>query len=1288
MSETGPASRRLSLPYCRRRFPSMALLAIALLASLIGSQSLNLTGTAEAATPSWSSAPPMPVALGEVAGGLIAGKLYVVGEGSTATLAYDIATETWTSSGLATRPFPGDHHAAEVVDGKLYLFGGLGGGSEGKVQIYDPATNHWSEGAPMPFAAGSSSSAVIGNQVYVAGGIVGSSTTAQAARYTPATNTWQAIAPMPQGRNHAAAESDGAKMFVFGGRGPGSGDGNVVANGFNTVQIYDPATNSWKSSLDPGSTLEPLPQARGGMGTAVFANGEFWVMGGETLDGPGATADHVYNRVDIYNPVTNSWQSGPPMPTARHGIYPVLDGTRIHVAGGGVEAGDSSSTVHEVLDLGPAAVAFSKSSLAGETSSLPTSLQFGPDGRLYVAQQDGAIKVYEVARNGKDSYAVTSTETITSIQSIPNHDDDGTPNPSVTGRQVTGLLVVGTTANPVIYVGSSDPRIGGGDSGATTGLDTNSGVISRLTWDGSSWQKVDLVRGLPRSEENHSTNGLQLDPATNTLYVAQGGNTNMGAPSNNFANLPEYALSAAILSVDLDAIGNSTYDLPTLNDGDRIGTNDANDPFGGNNGKNQAKLVPGGPVQVFEPGFRNPYDLLIAGNGRYYTIDNGANAGWGDVPVNEGPGGTCTNGVNEPGRTDVDTLQLVTANGYGGHPNPTRGNMANTFSSPPQSPVSVANPVECDWRDAGPARGNITDYSASTNGLTEYTASNFGGGLKGDILSASFDNKIYRAKLDSTGTHLVEGGPLFQSVGVTPLDIVAQGDDDVFPGTIWVADIGNGKITVFEPDDYGGSGGGACSGMASTTLDEDGDGFKNSDEIDNGTNPCSAADFPPDWDGDATSDLNDPDDDNDGLPDTSDPFAIDPNNGEMTTMPVRLTWDNDAPRPGGLANLGFTGLMTNGTSNYASLFDPTKMTAGGAAGVATVDEVSEGDAFASQNTQEYGLQVGVMPPADRFTAHTRILAPFKGIAPQDYQSMGMAIGTGDQDNYVKLVVSANGGAGGIEFLKEVDGVPTLRPRAAVALPGPSAIDLYLAVDPAAETVQPSFTVTTAGVTGPRIAVGGPEPIPGSWLNGTSALAGGLISTSNGPASPFAATWDLFEIVAEPAPKPPDGPTVTPITPDQPGPPPVVSNLFSFGKPKLNKELGTAKLPITIPGPGTLVLSDRGVVEQKKTPTAAGTVKMLVKAKNQKKELLATGKVRVNVKVTFTPTGGTANSKSKALVLKRTPTTQSHPFKSSSSTSLRSSGSTTRQLRSALCSPTPAAPCARSMPSAIFRAEPE
>ena len=212
---------------------------------------------------------------------------------------------------------------------------------------------------------------------------------------------------------------------------------------------------------------------------------------------------------------------------------------------------------------GSAPVGFSFSQLGGETSGAPTTLQFGPDDRLYVGQQDGTIKVYGVVRTAENDYDVTTTETILDVKLIPNHNDDGTLNAGETNRQLTGLLVTGTAANPVIYATSSDPRIGAG-GGPDVNLDTNSGVLSRLTWNGTVWVHVQLVRGLPRSEENHSSNGLALSSDGNTIYIAQGGHTNQGATSNNFAFLPEYALSAAILSVNLSAIGSTTYNIPTI----------------------------------------------------------------------------------------------------------------------------------------------------------------------------------------------------------------------------------------------------------------------------------------------------------------------------------------------------------------------------------------------------------------------------------------------------------------------------------------------------------------------------------------------------------------------------------------------------------------------------------------------------------------------------------------------------------------------------------------------------
>jgi hypothetical protein len=234
-----------------------------------------------------------------------------------------------------------------------------------------------------------------------------------------------------------------------------------------------------------------------------------------------------------------------------------------------------------------------------------------------------------------------------------------------------------------------------------------------------------------------------------------------------------------------------------------------------------------------------------------------------------------------------------------------------------------------------------------------------------------------------------------------------------------------------------------------------------------------------------------------------------------TSLPVLLTWDNDAPRPGGLLSLGFTGLMTNGTANYESLFNPAFMTAGGAAGVCTIDQVSAGDAFSSTNTQEYGFQLGVhvAPATGIFTAHTRILAPFAGLVPVDFQSMGLFVGTGDQDNYAKLIVTANGGAGGVQFAREFGGTFVSRPQVTVPMPGPDSVDLFLTVDPVAATVQPAYLVTAGQMPGPVQFLGAPEPIPPAWVSGSAALAVGLISTSKGSGQPFPATWDFLKVRA-------------------------------------------------------------------------------------------------------------------------------------------------------------------------------
>ncbi|MFK7857201.1 MAG: malectin domain-containing carbohydrate-binding protein [Granulosicoccus sp.] len=758
----------------------------------------------------------------------------------------------------------------------------------------------------------------------------------------------------------------------------------------------------------------------------------------------------------------------------------------------------------------PLSVPFGKSTLAGFgfKGGKPTSLQFGPDGRLYVAFMDGDIHVMDIERNNENKYAVTDTEAITLVKNITNHNDDGSIKKGLKKRLVTGLLVTGSANTPVIYVLSSDPRIGGGQSGNTTGLDTNSGILSRLTKTSKGWKKLDLVRGLPRSEENHHANGMAL--VGSTLYVAAGGNTNMGAMSNNFAMLPEYALSAAILSIDLDQIGDSTYDLPTLDDEDRSGPDDENDPFGGNRGKNQATLVEGGPVQVYAPGFRNPYDVVAMENGKIYSWDNGPNSGWGGAP------GSCFNTRKEPGNTQHDGLHLITGPGYyAGHPNPTRGSQKNKFNKKnPQSPVPYANPIECKYYGPG-TNGNgkhknnksLVSLPRSTNGLTEYTASNFSGAIKGDLLAVSWDNKVYRVSFKPSG-QLDEMNVLFSNVGTTPLDITAQPDNAVFPGTIWVADLQGQKVVVYEPDDYEGGGVGVAGCVVNGgTGDADGDGFSDSDEIANGTDGCSAADVPADIDGDQLSDLIDPDDDNDNILDVDDPFAIDASNGASTPLPVDYQWENDSPDPGFIASLGFTGLMSNGVDNYQDQYDLNEMTIIGAAGVLTVDNVPDGDPLKAKNSQQYGFQFGVdvSSSSETFRVQTRILAPFSGFIPKLHQSMGLYIGTGDQDNYLKLIMKHNV----VQVLTEVDGEIYFEQSDAVAFTQSDYVDLTLEVDPASAIATAYFQITRDDQTEQEVQVTTVD-FPASWLSGSTRLAVGILSTST-KAEEFPATWDFLTV---------------------------------------------------------------------------------------------------------------------------------------------------------------------------------
>ena len=843
-----------------------------------------------------------------------------------------------------------------------------------------------------------------------------------------------------------------------------------------------------------------------------------------------------------------------------------------------------------------------------------TSLMYGPDGRLYVLNVNGTIDIYTVQKNGSNDYVVTASEKLLDVKNIPNHNDDGSSN-SGDNREATGLTVTGTAANPIIYVTSSDSRIGGPNGDFD--LDTNSGVITRLTWTDGSWAVVDIVRGLPRSEENHATNGLEFVSINGVdfLIVAQGGHTNAGSPSDNFAWTTEYALSAAILSVNLDLIEemdikndgrNYIYDIPTLDDPSReningivdpdaIGYNgiDTNDPWGGNDGLNQGKIVIGGPVQIFSPGYRNAYDLVVTNSGAVYVTDNGANGGWGGFPNNEGTG-NVTNEYNssEPGSSssiggekvdNEDHLTLITNNiqayshgaFYGGHPSPIRANptSAGLYTNPsvnntnnavyrtliydptglkgagyttdinislpvdwPPVPVSMTDSNQGDWRGPsvpnpdGPNDAIVTVWDNNTNGIDEYTSTIFAGSesMVGDLIAGENNGGILkRVKLNSDGSLNNLTDPFASGLGGNALGITCNSDYDPFPGTIWVATF-NGTIKILEPQPQV-----VCLDPSdpsySGIADTDQDGYTNQDEVQNNVDHCNGGSQPDDFDkaagGVLVSNLNDNDDDNDGILDSYDPFQIGnplDDGTDAFNIPVFNELFSDNLELGGYLGLGFTGLMNNGAanpnwSNWLDVVDAGPNgndILGGAVGAMTM-QMTSGTALGIANNQEKGFQYGVNvdKSTGSFIASGRLFSftdpeqLYGNQSPVDSE-LGIFIGDGTQSNYIKVVLTKNG----IVALQEINDIPQ-SPLTATLTPSnrPSSNVIFsFNIDAVTADVQILYSIdgNTAISLGTIAASGS---IKTAIQESSEILAVGLIGTSNEVGKEVEGTWDFLNV---------------------------------------------------------------------------------------------------------------------------------------------------------------------------------
>ncbi len=700
---------------------------------------------------------------------------------------------------------------------------------------------------------------------------------------------------------------------------------------------------------------------------------------------------------------------------------------------------------------------------------LPTSLAIGPDGRLYVAQQNGKIHVFDLDANNDPTFL----RVIEDVFDYPNFKFDGTTPKNATGRQVTGIAFdPDSPANaPVLYVSHSDPEIFVNQEPGQNSISPSSGMLTELTLDAGAVvsSKRDLVTGLPRSAENHGPNGMAFGP-DGWLYLSIGGNTNHGAPSLFFSYYPETELSGTVVKVDPNAIGATPVDATNGSRFEWLDPCVGNESVGnGCSAASSQTSFPGdgtvpGKLELHATGFRNGYDIAWHSNGKLYLNENEGNGGLGLTPPGD-DGGCAAFTPVDPG-TPNDELVLVEANGFHGHPAPVRG--------------------ECQ-RDAGtgylgqPFSAPIAEYTptqTSTTGIAEYTADNFGDLLKGQLISTNFANgdNLVRVKLSANGSAVSELDEL--ATGFTdPLDVIVAANGDLL-----VAEHGGfpGKVSRLRPI----AASGACSPF-DPTGDGDADGYTDADEVANGTSRCNPADAPPDLDGDNVSDLLDPDDDGDGTPDLADQLQRDASNGANTTLPfVQLFDTSDA---GGFFGTGLEGaqLSSNGLGPLRELDGTTLVGAGIAGGFLQITAV-DGTAAGARNDQANALQQG-FDPGNGFSVSTVLGAPFGTGIPSSDASAGVHFGPGE-DDFVRLVVSANGGNPRLELGREEAGNHVVSATAPLSLPIDH-VDLELVGDPVANTVSAKYRLAD----GPLQTLA-TVPVPGSWFD--MPALGGLMATSD------------------------------------------------------------------------------------------------------------------------------------------------------------------------------------------------
>lgn len=279
-------------------------------------------------------------------------------------------------------PLP-DPPRTEVVgaffDGKVAVLAGLleDNSSSAQVDFYDPATDTWSPGPPLPRALHHAGAGVLDGRLYVVGGFLDAHWTPvdEVHSLGPGETSWRPEPPLAAARGALAVASLPGALVAVGGLGSGdmrrteileagatawrtgpdlitqrehlaatgaSGRVFAVAGRAGSLESNRDSTESLALTEDAWKLGPELNHSRGGIG-AASPGGRPCVAGGEAPRG------RTIAEVECLE--GEEWVVVARLEVPRHGLAVVANGDRLHVIGGGPEPGLYVSNTHEAFDL-------------------------------------------------------------------------------------------------------------------------------------------------------------------------------------------------------------------------------------------------------------------------------------------------------------------------------------------------------------------------------------------------------------------------------------------------------------------------------------------------------------------------------------------------------------------------------------------------------------------------------------------------------------------------------------------------------------------------------------------------------------------------------------------------------------------------------------------------------------------------------------------------------------------------------------------------------------------------